>query len=330
MRNRNSVRVVLVILFAYAALSVALGAFVAEATLHPGRRPLLPGDEIQGQTVAQRYNSDLTNVLITASEGTTLRGWYFHPRGNNKRIVMLLHGLSDNRLGMIGYAEILLRRGFGVLLPDARGHGASGGGVVTYGLLESADIHTWTRWIDENQHPNCIFALGESMGAAQLLQSLDADSEFCAVVAESPFSSFREIAYDRVGQFFRTGPWLGRTLLRPVIEAAFLYARWKYKLNFEQLSPEKMVATTNVPVLLIHGSNDSKTPIRHSRRIRAENSNVSFWEVPDAEHCGAISTVPQQFEERLISWFDGHSGGKHLLPGHLAQKAAIALPLGPA
>ena len=37
---------------------------------------------------------------------------------------------------MVGYAELLLAHGFTVLLPDARAHGASGGSLATYGLLE--------------------------------------------------------------------------------------------------------------------------------------------------------------------------------------------------
>ena len=36
---------------------------------------------------------------------------------------VLLHGLADNRLGMIGYAKLLLAHGYSVLLPDARAHG---------------------------------------------------------------------------------------------------------------------------------------------------------------------------------------------------------------
>ena len=49
------------------------------------------------------------------------------------------------------------------------------------------------------------------MGAAQLLQSLDTHPHFCAVAAESPFANFREIAYDRMGQPFHLGPWVGRS-----------------------------------------------------------------------------------------------------------------------
>jgi len=141
------------------------------------------------------------------------------------------------------------------------------------------------------------------MGAAELLQSLDSGTHFCAVAAESPFATFREIAYDRMGQPFRLGPWVGRTLLRPLVEVAFLRARWKYGLNMERVSPADSVAATRIPVLLIHGELDSNIPVRHSRLIHARNLNTQLWEVPGADHCGTMSAGPQEFERRLLGWF---------------------------
>jgi dipeptidyl aminopeptidase/acylaminoacyl peptidase len=256
--------------------------------------------------MARNHDSELAEVTIPARDGASLSAWSIRPRNGNGKAVILLHGLSDSRLGMIGYAELLLSHGFNVLMPDARAHGASGGQLATYGQLESEDIRRWFDWLQQSEHPGCIFGFGESMGAAQLLQSLQTETRFCAVAAESPFSSFREIAYDRVGQFFHTGPWLGWTVLRPIVEVAFGYARWKYRMNFEQVSPENIVAATKVPVLLIHGQNDSNIPVRHSRRIVARNPAVSLWEVPNTDHCGAISTARQELELRLIGWFGDH------------------------
>jgi len=290
----------------YLVLSFTAGVFVAEGTLHPGRRFLSAKDEMLGQEMARNRDSELADVTVLAHDGATLSAWNIRPRSGNGKAVILLHGLSDNRLGMIGYAELLLEHGFGVLMPDARAHGASGGQLATYGLLESEDIRRWFDWLQQNQHPVCIFGFAESMGAAQLLQSLQSEPHFCAVAAESPFSTFREIAYDRVGQFFHTGPWLGRTVLRPVVEVAFGYARRKYKMNFEQVSPERIVAATKVPVLLIHGQIDSNIPIRHSRRIAADNPTLILWEVPNADHCGAIATAREELEQRLASWFTVH------------------------
>jgi uncharacterized protein len=146
-------------------------------------------------------------------------------------------------------------------MPDARAHGTSGGELATFGLLESEDIHRWLDWLEHNDHPECIFRLGESMDALPLLQSLRSETRFFAVAAESPFASFREMGYERVGQFFSTGPWLGRSVLRPIIEFAFVYARWKYKLDFEQVSSEDAGAATRIPVFLIHAQSDSNITV---------------------------------------------------------------------
>jgi len=296
-----------VALFGFPTLSAIAGVFLAEATLHLARHLWTSRDEIQAHEMARRHDSDLTDINIPARDGVAMRAWSIRPRTSNGNVVILLHGLGDNRFGMTGYAELLLSRGFSVLMPDARAHGTSGGDLATFGLQESEDIHRWLDWLQHNEQPDCIFGLGESMGAALLLQSLHSESRFCAVAAESSFASFREIAYDRVGQFFGTGPWLGRTVLRPIVEFAFIYASWKYKLDFEQASPENAVATTRVPVFLIHGQSDRNIPVRHARLIAARNPSVPLWEVPNTDHCGAIGTNRDEFVEKLIGWFDSHA-----------------------
>jgi len=307
MRSKPIFRFSAVSLLAVLALSLIA---VAQGVFHPKRRPLLPANEIQARDMASRHDSELVNASISTRDGAVLSAWAIRPRNPNGDAVFLLHGMGDNRMGMIGYAELFLMHGFSVLLPDARAHGASGGQLATYGLLEAEDIHRWFDWLQQTDHPGCIFGFGESMGAAQLLQSLTTESRFCAVVAESSFSSFREISYDRVGQFFHTGPWLGRTVLRPTVEGTFLYARWKYNVNFERLSPERSVAATRVPVFLIHGQSDRNIPIRHALRIAARNPTLILWEVPNANHCGAVSAAPKEFEQRVIGWFSAHSQNK--------------------
>ena len=251
--------------------------------------------------------AEIQDVSITTPDNVVLSAWIVQPRQSNGEAVLLLHGLADNRIGMTGYARLLLAHGFAVLLPDSRAHGRSGGALATYGLLERNDVHQWFDWLAAREHPRCIFGFGESMGAAQLLQSLNSGTHFCAVAVESPFSNFREIAYDRMGQPFHLGPWLGRTLLRPLVEVAFLRARWEFKLNMERISPEETPAASRIPVLLIHGQHDSNIPVRHSRRIKLRNPGVVLWEVPNADHCGAISAAPREFEQRLLDWFSIHS-----------------------
>ncbi len=309
----------------YISLSVIAGAFVAEGALHPTRRQLT-SSEIQEETLHTGYeNAVLADVTTTASDGIVLRAWEIRPENTNGDAVILLHGLSDNRVGMQGYADLFLSHGYSVLIPDARGHGVSGGALATYGLLESNNIRRWFDWLIAAHHPHCIYGFGESMGAAQLLQSLGTEPHFCAVAVECPFSNFREIAYDRVGQQFKAGPWLGRTILRPVVESAFLYSRWKYRLDFEQVSPENIVASTVVPVFLIHDKNDTNIPIRHSRRIVDRNPSVVLWEVPNAGHTGAVNAFPEEFSRKIVEWFESHSQ-RELSPKHIPSPRFQVLP----
>jgi uncharacterized protein len=293
----------LLIFTLYLTLCVIGGINLADATLHPARRPLTEQEVAAVRDSARALHADLGDVTITTADNVTLRAWIIRPQAPNGDAVLLLHGVADNRIGMTGYAQLLLAHGFTVLLPDARAHGSSGGPLAAYGLLERTDIHQWIDFLDTQDHPRCIYALGESMGAAQLLQSLDTHPRLCSVAAESSFANFREIAYDRMGQPFHLGPWLGHTLLRPLVEVAFLRARLKYHLNMEEISPEDSAANTTIPVLLIHGEIDSNIPLRHAQRIHARAPNTQLWKVPNADHCGAISTAPTEFEHRLLAWF---------------------------
>lgn len=288
--------------------------------LHPGRRPLTTEEQRQVESADREENAELSNVQITTPDRTILRAWFIRPAQANGSAVILLHGVGDNRLGVYGYGDWLVKNHYSVLLPDARAHGLSGGEVASYGIGEADDIHEWVNWLEENNQPSCIYGFGESMGAAQLLQSLAKESRFCAVVAESPFATFREVAYARFGRPFHTGPWLGRTFFWPTVEVGFLFVRWGYGLDMEAASPEHAVAGTHVPVLLIHGLSDTNIPSYHSDLIHAQNrARVVVWHLSGAGHCGAYEASPDEFDRRVLEWFSTHTSAGQKLAGVLKR-----------
>src|SRR6185295_3975118 len=104
----------------------------------------------------------------------------------------LLHGISDSRLGVTGFAPMFVPERYSVLAPDSRGHGRSGGEFVTYGLLEKYDVLAWAHWM---RREGCerIYGLGESLGASILIQAAAVEPVFRAIVAECPFADLRAI-----------------------------------------------------------------------------------------------------------------------------------------
>jgi alpha-beta hydrolase superfamily lysophospholipase len=268
------------------------------------------------------------DVEISSADGLKMRAWFFRtPQA--KGTVIVLHGQTDSRVGMLGYINLFLRNGFNVLAPDLRAHGTSEGSLATYGLREADDVRRWVEWTKrisdfgfrisgapgadaagtpEIRNPKSeihIYGFGESMGGAILLQTLTVESRFCSVVVEAPYASLREIAYDRLSQRYGHSTWPGRYLLRPILELALIYQRLRYGVDLDQVSPVRAVAHSHTPVLLIFGEHDDNTPVRHARSIHEGNPRtVTLWEVPNAGHTGVWGSRPKEFERRVLDWFN--------------------------
>ena len=291
----------------YVAGTVSGGIFLGWYSLHPKSAPIRPYEERNVQAAAREKSVEFRDVELTAADGVVLRAWYMRPPEANGDAVILLHGVTENRMEMHPYGQWLLEHHYTVLMPDARHHGDSGG-LTTYGIREVDDIRRWLDWMENKEPARCVYGLGESMGAMELLEALPRESRLCAVVAESASASFREEAYVRFGRPFHTGSWLGRTFFRPTVDTGFLYVRLRYGLDLETVSPEQAVVGTKAPILLIHGLNDHVVPPYHSDLIQAQNpSTIVMWKVPGAIHTQAHHAAPQEFEQKVLQWFGDHS-----------------------
>ena len=289
----------------YALFCLVLGIGLGEIAFRAWKAPITAPPPFLA--VARQFGAELQQVSVNASDGVVLRAWFLRPTKARAEAVILLHGVGDNREGMTGFAELFISHGYSVLLPDVRAHGTSGGDFPTYGIKEVDDLHRWYAWLQKRERFDCVFGMGESMGAAIILQAVRT-IPFCAVVAESPFASFRQIAYIRVGQIFHGTAWLGRILLRPAVELGLLYGRLTRGVNLGQASPQESVIPTSIPILLIHGLADNNIPPHQSEIIQAQNPrHVNLWEVPDAGHCGASNTAPSEFNLHVLGWFAAHN-----------------------
>src|ERR1051325_716526 len=298
--------IILSCVIAYFLLCILAGIVIADFSLKLPRLPLRHKQAIAA-TVLHDFHVELQDVTIIAADGATLKGWFVHPREYNGNAVILLHGITDNREGVAGYGGLLLKHGYAVLLPDARRHGESGGDLATYGVKESDDIHRWVSWIYAHDPPQCVYGFGESYGAALMLQSLAVENRFCAVAVESPFSTAREMSYERISGPLHLGPWFGRTLGRPAIWSAVVYAHLRYGVDLLQPNPLEAVRHSAVPVLLIHGDADRNIAPRHSQLIAAAAPrHVELWLVPHAGHTMAWSVAHSEFEGHLLRWFASH------------------------
>jgi fermentation-respiration switch protein FrsA (DUF1100 family) len=294
--------------FAYAFLAMLLllpilaarvGRALGPGLLHP--QNMNPMRVEQTEEMLKRVGATKEDFLVLASDGVELHGWKVYSRAPNGNWMLLFHGVSDNRTGVLGHAELLLRHGYDVVMMDSRAHGESGGEMATYGWKERYDSVAITNALYSTENVHHLGALGVSMGAAIALQSAAVEPRIEAVVAEDPFANLREVSYDYGGLHF--SPLLGKTLFRPATIFALRALASAGGFPPDEVSPEKAVEVRLFPVLLICGTRDHIIPCRHAEAIyQSARGPKELWVVEGAEHASALGRAPVEYENRVIGF----------------------------
>jgi uncharacterized protein len=127
--RRRLIRTALILLLLPPLLAALAGWLVAPWYLHPIRRELTPDLVREADASFTITHSQREDFAVRAADGVHLRGWKVTPPNSNGSWVLLFHGVAENRVGVIGQSEFLLRAGYSVIMMDARGHGLSEGAI---------------------------------------------------------------------------------------------------------------------------------------------------------------------------------------------------------
>lgn len=101
--------------------------------------------------------------------------------------IMMFHGLGGRHSGLVPLAQTFVAKGYAVFIPDARGHGTSGGFVSLDGPREVADVHAEMEWVSERPEisDTQIGAWGISLGGGAAYNSVAA--------AQAPFKALEVV-----------------------------------------------------------------------------------------------------------------------------------------
>ena len=285
-----------------------VGRAIGPGLLHPMR--LNPERLQQTAEMLKRSGAAKEDLNVRSPDGVELRSWKIRPRSPNGDWVLLFHGVSDNRTGVLGHAEFLLRHGYSVAMMDSRAHGESGGDMATYGWKERYDTVVIVNGLYSTEKVSHLYALGVSMGASIALQSAAVEPRIEGVVAEDPFADLREVSYDYAGLHF--SPFLGKTLFRPASIFAMEALAKTGGFDPDDVSPDKAVAARPFPVLLICGTRDSTIPCRHAEQIyRTATGPKELWVVSGAAHASALGHAPAEYEERVVRFLQEATNDDH-------------------
>lgn len=236
-------------------------------------------------------------VSFTSRDGVTLRGWWF-PRAGSNQVVIGLAGHRRAKHELLGIGSGLWRAGKNVLLFDFRGCGESDWAPQSVGHHELLDARAALQYAAGRVEGARIGLMGYSMGGAVAIILAAADPAVRAVVADSAYASLRDViahAYARRG-----------VPRRPLITWADALNRRLYGYSFTNLRPVAVAPLLAPrPLLLIHGSADSVTPVAHARQLyAAAREPKELWIAEGATHCGAYFLDRAAYVARVSAFFD--------------------------
>jgi uncharacterized protein len=227
-------------------------------------------------------------VTVTTSDSLDLAAWYVPSR--NRAAVVVFPGVSRAK-----EAQVLIRHGYGVLLLEPRGQGASEGDTVRWAgdrdLLAGVEFLQRRPDVDRDR----IGGFGFSIGGEILLEAAAQSTGFKAVVSEG--------AGERVGEADVSGP--TRLLVEPM--QAVITAAATVFSNQGPPPPivDRIGRIAPRPVLLIYadpGMGGENT--RQPKYYAAAGQPKAIWKVPGSKHTGGIDARPAEYERRVTEFFD--------------------------
>ena len=254
-----------------------------DATLHPARARTTVPDSL----------GPLVSVALGTADGLTLRGWYV--RSRNGAAVVLAHGHGGQRAQLAAEARALASRGYGVLMFDARAHGASDGDRTTWGVDEQLDVEGALAFLAAQPDVDSmrIGAVGFSMGAMTIAMVAARDRRLRAVVLEGAFTSVEAMFRHDEDHY---GWWSGR---------AALAALRRRRVAIDRVRPVDVICGISPrPVLIVNGADDVDTPVATARALYAAACPPkSIWIIPGATHL-RYASGGAELARRLGEFFD--------------------------
>ena len=230
--------------------------------------------EIPSGEIYERYREDMVawtkairsmpheDLEVKSFDGLTLRGKYYEYKAGAP-IELLFHGYKGNaERDLSGGVERCFRLGRNAILIDQRAGGSSDGHVISFGINERRDCHTWVNYVIEHFGNDVKLIIGGvSMGAATVMMAAGdpLPKNVIGVLADCGYTSAEEII-KKVVKDMKLPVWL----FYPFIK---LGARIFGGFDLEETSPMEAMKKCTLPIVFVHGDTDDFVPYDMSVRL---------------------------------------------------------------
>ncbi len=239
--------------------------------------------------------SGFEEVIITAQDGIDLQAWYKSPQ--NGSVIILLHGASESRENLRKYAELLTKKGYGVLAFDQRGHGESEGRTNRFGWNGNEDVGAAVSFLEKKEEVKTIGAIGNSMGGEIILGAASSYPEITAIVSEG--ATYRDYEEFKATEEYSE-------LMKKLSTSRITYLTLQLITGDKPPKPTilESIKDSNANYLFIASGEMPKEIDYNTIYKDAAGSGGELWVVEGVNHVGAFHEKEMEYTDRVIEFFD--------------------------
>lgn len=243
-------------------------------------------------------DENITETLeVISFDGLKLHAALIPAAGKAKGIVIAMHGYGSRyNLDFAPQVEFYHGLGYHLILPMQRAHFGSGGEYITFGVKERFDVKLWAHKAAELFGDDIsIILAGISMGASSVMMSaqLTLPDNVKGIIADCGFTSPWDMITHAAKRSFHLPAF-------PLVYLGNFWAKQCAGFSLKEASSVESMAVCKIPVLFIHGSDDTFVPVRMTEEnyaaCRAPKEKLL---ISGAKHAQAYVADPAEYEKAV-------------------------------
>ena len=269
------------------ALALLIGLYFG---LYPLAESYVVTHSARAYVPTPQLGAEFEEVSFTTSDGLRLQGW-FVPSKNGATVISF-----PGRKGPQKPARLLARHGYGVLLFDRRGEGESEGDPNAFGWRGTRDLKGAIAYLESRPDvdANRIGGVGLSVGGEVMLQAAAETDDFKAVVSEGAgVRSVREAVHV---------PGAVKVIFTE-ISAISTLGTMAFTSGVPPRGLNELSAEITEPLFVIYSDLGQGGETISRQYYDAAKGPKEVWAAPGG-HTGAIDGAPEEYERRVVDFFD--------------------------
>lgn len=241
---------------------------------------------------------------IISFDGLRLKALLLTHDKADKKFVILVHGYQCNgrdemsHLARHYYDDL----GFACLIPDDRAHGKSEGKYIGFGYLDHFDILSWCDYLIKNFGEDIEIMLhGISMGAATVMMTAGSEkvpSQIKGVIEDCGYNDMDEEIQCNIRD-------MTKMKLSVIKKGASIVCKLKAGYSFKEASPREFLKGASVPVLFVHGTEDTFVPTYMGKALyKAYKGDKELLLVEGARHARSYYIAKEKYDSCMDGFIE--------------------------